>query len=82
MRVGRSFTSILSEALLASGLCVTLPVAHAAEKKAAHPGPDAKVVFGIVTAKTDKDTTIRRVLKTRQRRINRLDTGHVRSWLT
>ncbi len=59
MRVGRSFTSILSGALLASGLCVTLPVAHAAEKKAAHPGPDAKVVFGIVTAKTDKDITIK-----------------------
>ena len=59
MRTGSCVMSFLVAAILGAGLCST-PALQAAEKKPARPGAaQGGRLFGIVTAKTDKDITIK-----------------------
>jgi len=51
----RWFASVVAGTVMTIGLCGT-PLLHAAEKKPARAG---ERLFGIVTAKTDKDITIK-----------------------
>ena len=58
MRVERSFASVVVGAVVAFEVLCCIFIGKAAEKKAARPGAGDKV-YGIVTAKTEKDITIK-----------------------
>ena len=58
MKVARSFASIVAGMVLVCGFCAICLSAQPAEKKADRPNAGDKL-FGIVTAKTEKDITIK-----------------------